>query len=66
MFRPSLSIYDAVIHLNTQQLPRETEGLDVNRTVKLGKSVDEERFPVIEFDPPRLLLKELKVRYSFV
>jgi hypothetical protein len=45
-----------------QQLPRKSEGLDIDKTVKFGKNVEDERFPVVEFDPPRLLLNELKVR----
>lgn len=64
VFRPSLSIFDAVIHLHMQQLPRKSEGLDIDKTVKFGKNVEDERFPVVEFDPPRLLLNELKATFG--
>lgn len=63
VFRPSLGIYDVVIHLNDRQFARRHEGLHVNEEspkINFGKNVDEDRFPVINFDPPRLLLNELK------
>lgn len=58
-----MSIYDALIHLRVEQLPRRHEALDIGRKcqVSFGKSVEEDRFPVLDFDPPRLLLSELKV-----
>ncbi|XP_052280548.1 nucleolar protein 6-like isoform X9 [Dreissena polymorpha] len=67
VFRPSLTVFDVLIYLNENQLPRKQEGLSTSvETISYGKSVDKERFPVTEFDPARLFLQDLKDSFSDV
>ncbi|WAQ98963.1 NOL6-like protein [Mya arenaria] len=66
VFRPSLAIFNLVIHLNEKQLPRRLECLDVameSDRVGYGKASDKERFPVTDFDPAQIFLNELKVSH---
>ncbi|XP_052794278.1 nucleolar protein 6-like isoform X2 [Mya arenaria] len=69
VFRPSLAIFNLVIHLNEKQLPRRLECLDVameSDRVGYGKASDKERFPVTDFDPAQIFLNELKSTFGDV
>lgn len=69
VFRPAMTMYDVLIHLKPTQMTRQHEALDRPPDLKrlvYGKPVDEDRFPVLEFDPPRLLLKELSETFKDV
>ncbi|KAJ6663070.1 hypothetical protein lerEdw1_010891 [Lerista edwardsae] len=66
VFRPPLDFYDVLIHLNPKQVPRHLEAVD--RPVKsfsrgmLGEAavVKTQFFPVVDYDPAQLYLRELR------
>lgn len=65
VFRPSLAMFDVLIHLDPKQLPRKHEHLDYRDegpSPMYGSNKDDNRLPVTDFDPPALYLKELRVR----
>ena len=64
IFRPPLDVYDILIFLNGKQLPRQPEAIDITTMTYLptyGKTVEGDRFPVTDFDPVQMYLKELQV-----
>ena len=74
MFRPSLSDFDVVIRLHTNELSRGREAVDAAAAGRKRKHQEEEEeeeeegkkketmMPVVEFDAAALYLTELKVR----
>ena len=57
-------MYDVLIHLNMKHLPRQHEAVDITTETNLpvyGKVQEENRFPVTDFDPVQMYLKELRV-----
>ncbi|XP_066470854.1 nucleolar protein 6 [Tiliqua scincoides] len=70
VFRPPLDFYDVLIHLNPKQMPRHLEAVD--RPAKsfsrgmLGNdaAVKTYFFPVVDYDPVQLYLRELQEAFS--
>ncbi|XP_041278004.1 nucleolar protein 6 isoform X2 [Onychostruthus taczanowskii] len=65
VFRPPLDLYDVLIHLNPNQIPRLLESVDrpvksVSRGVVKNSSATNILFPVVEYDPVQLYLQELR------
>ncbi|NWT53831.1 NOL6 protein, partial [Erythrocercus mccallii] len=66
VFRPPLDFYDVLIHLNPNQIPRHLESVDrpvksVSRGVVKNSSAMNILFPVVDYDPVQLYLRELRV-----
>ncbi|KAL4228055.1 Nucleolar protein 6 [Mactra antiquata] len=67
IFKPDLSMFDVLIHLKPNQLPRRYEGLEFvppKHKQLYGLPVDDTTFPVTNFDPPQLFLQELKKHFK--
>ncbi|KAM9331048.1 nucleolar protein 6 [Gastrophryne carolinensis] len=70
VFRPPLDLYDVLIHLDPKHIPRHRDAVDqaaksfvrglLNKDLNLSCS----RFPVVDFDPVQLYLKELRDSYG--
>lgn len=65
IFRPSIHFYDAVIHLNPFQIPKYYQAVDITSNFskpiyKRYKYFNNEKLPIIGFDPVRCYLNELK------
>ncbi|XP_015283672.1 PREDICTED: nucleolar protein 6 [Gekko japonicus] len=66
VFRPPLDLYDVLIHLNPKQIPRHLQAVD--RPVKSfsrgmlasDAAVKTLAFPVVDYDPVQLYLRELQ------
>uniref|UniRef100_A0AAY5ELP3 Nucleolar protein 6 n=1 Tax=Electrophorus electricus TaxID=8005 RepID=A0AAY5ELP3_ELEEL len=72
VFRPPLDIYDVLIHLRPKQVPLMGQSVDPKFT-KLPRGAREEEavssggaFPVVDFDPVKLYLSELKDAFGDV
>ena len=67
IFRPPLDHYDVIIHLHNRLLSRRTQALDrvKHSTEETSSSSPSVLLPVVNFDPSRLYLEELKVRTDF-
>ena len=67
IFRPPLDHYDVIIHLHNRLLSRRTQALDrvKHSTEETSSSSPSVLLPVVNFDPSRLYLEELKVRVDF-
>lgn len=68
IFRPPLDHYDVIIHLHHRLLPRRTQALDRVKHSTEGTSISSPLvlLPVVNFDPTRLYLEELKEAFSEV
>lgn len=67
IFRPPLDVYDVLIFLNHKQLPRQHEAIDMRVETNIrqyGKSTEDDRFPITDFDPVQMYLKELRVTFD--
>ncbi|XP_066272586.1 nucleolar protein 6-like [Branchiostoma lanceolatum] len=72
VFRPPLDIYDVIIHLDSRNVPRRSEGVDYwklrdSKDVPIDEGVGQggkEILPVVEFDPVQLYLEELEDTYG--
>uniref|UniRef100_A0A3B4DB22 Nucleolar protein 6 n=1 Tax=Pygocentrus nattereri TaxID=42514 RepID=A0A3B4DB22_PYGNA len=66
VFRPPLDTYDVLIHLRSKQVPLSANAVDRPTTTVLRGNLDGEvrssggPFPVVDFDPVRLYLSELR------
>lgn len=66
VFRPPLDLYDVLIHLNPNQIPRHLEGVDrplksFTRGVVKNSAAVKILFPVVDYDPVQCYLQELRV-----
>uniref|UniRef100_A0A8C5LK55 Nucleolar protein 6 n=1 Tax=Leptobrachium leishanense TaxID=445787 RepID=A0A8C5LK55_9ANUR len=70
VFRPPLDFYDVLIHLNPKQIPRHREAIDqpaksfVRGFLTTKAEMKNLYFPVVDYDPVQLYLKELKEAYE--
>ncbi|XP_063309894.1 nucleolar protein 6 [Pelobates fuscus] len=70
VFRPPLDLYDVLIHLNPKHIPRHREAVDhpaksfVRGLLKTEAEVLNLFFPVVDYDPVQLYLKELREAYE--
>uniref|UniRef100_A0A8C5TKB3 Nucleolar protein 6 n=1 Tax=Malurus cyaneus samueli TaxID=2593467 RepID=A0A8C5TKB3_9PASS len=69
VFRPPLDFYDVLIHLNTNHIPRHLESVDrpvksVSRGVVKNSSAGNILFPVVDYDPVQLYLRELRDAFN--
>uniref|UniRef100_A0A4W3I5E7 Nucleolar protein 6 n=1 Tax=Callorhinchus milii TaxID=7868 RepID=A0A4W3I5E7_CALMI len=68
--RPPLDIYDVVIHLNFKQIPRYLEAVDRPKVsfsrgiLKSTGGVKSLQMPVVEFEPVRFYLQELREAFG--
>lgn len=66
-FRPPLEAYDVLIHLRPQQVPLLSRAVDPPNTTCRQGTLDGDivssggAFPVLDFDPVKLYLSELRV-----
>lgn len=71
-FRPPLEAYDVLIHLRPQQVPLLSRAVDPPNAICFqgilnGDAVSSGgAFPVVDFDPVKLYLSELRVRTFIV
>ncbi|NWZ30687.1 NOL6 protein, partial [Asarcornis scutulata] len=68
-FRPPLDLYDVLIHLNSNQIPRHLEGVDrpvksFSRGVVKNSAGVNVLFPVVDYDPVQCYLQELRDAFS--
>ena len=66
VFRPTLGMFDILIHLDPKQLPRKHEHLDYpdnGPKLSYGKSENFGKMPVTDFDPAALYVKDLRVSF---
>ncbi|XP_060762939.1 nucleolar protein 6 [Neoarius graeffei] len=69
-FRPPLEAYDVLIHLRPQQVPLLSRAVDPPKTVCRHGVLNADAlssggaFPVVDFDPVKLYLSELKEAYG--
>lgn len=67
VFRPPLDVYDVLIHLRPQQVPLLSRAVDPPKTTGRQGTLDGDAassggaFPVVDFDPVKLYLSELRV-----
>lgn len=66
VFRPSLEMYDVLIHLVPKQVPLLTKAVDpplvtFQQGVFKDSAITERALPVIDYDPVKLYLSELRV-----
>lgn len=66
VFRPPLDLYDVLIHLNPNQIPRHLESVDrplksFSRGVVKNSTAMKILFPVVDYDPVQCYLQELRV-----
>ncbi|XP_065716662.1 nucleolar protein 6 [Patagioenas fasciata] len=69
VFRPPLDLYDVLIHLNPNQIPRHLEGVDrplksFTRGVVKNSAAVKILFPVVDYDPVQCYLQELRDAFS--
>ncbi|KAM8960952.1 nucleolar protein 6 [Pelodytes ibericus] len=70
IFRPPLDFYDVLIHLNPKHIPRHREAVDqpvksfVRGMLNCNAPVKGLFFPVVDYDPVQLYLKELREAYD--
>ncbi|XP_075439397.1 nucleolar protein 6 isoform X2 [Ascaphus truei] len=70
VFRPPLDLYDVLIHLNPKQIPRHRESVDqpaksfLRGLLKKDAPVKALLFPVVDYDPVQLYLKELREAFG--
>lgn len=66
VFRPPLDLYDVLIHLNSNQIPRHLESVDrpvksFSRGVVKNSAGARVLFPVVDYDPVQCYLQDLRV-----
>ncbi|POI32523.1 hypothetical protein CIB84_003725 [Bambusicola thoracicus] len=66
VFRPPLDLYDVLIHLNSNQIPRHLERVDrpvksFSRGVVKNSAGAKILFPVVDYDPVQCYLQDLRV-----
>lgn len=66
VFRPPLDLYDVLIHLNANQIPRHLERVDrpvksFSRGVVKNSAGVRILFPVVDYDPVQCYLQDLRV-----
>ncbi|XP_053557019.1 nucleolar protein 6 isoform X2 [Bombina bombina] len=70
IFRPPLDLYDVLLHLDPKQIPRHREAVDQTAKsyfrglLKNDADVKALLFPVVDYDPVQLYLKELRESYG--
>ncbi|XP_033020116.1 nucleolar protein 6 [Lacerta agilis] len=70
VFRPPLDFYDVLIHLNPKQIPRHLEAVDrpaksfFRGTLKSSAAVQTSAFPVVDYDPAQIYLRELQEAFG--
>ncbi|KAG7318490.1 hypothetical protein KOW79_018245 [Hemibagrus wyckioides] len=70
VFRPPLDVYDVLIHLRPQQVPLLSRAVDPPKTTGRQGTLDGDAassggaFPVVDFDPVKLYLSELRDAYG--
>lgn len=68
-FRPPLEAYDVLIHLRSQQVPLLSKAVDPPNTTSCQGTQNGDAvcsggaFPVVDFDPVKLYLSELRVGF---
>lgn len=70
VFRPPLDLYDVLIHLNANQIPRHLERVDrpvksFSRGVVKNSAGVRILFPVVDYDPVQCYLQDLRVSIVF-
>ncbi|KAI5088223.1 nucleolar protein 6 [Silurus meridionalis] len=69
-FRPPLEAYDVLIHLKPQQVPLHSRAVDHPKTTSYRGTQDKDvassggAFPVVDFDPVKLYLSELREAFG--
>ncbi|KAF7687312.1 hypothetical protein HF521_014540 [Silurus meridionalis] len=69
-FRPPLEAYDVLIHLKPQQVPLHSRAVDRPKTTSYRGTQDKDvassggAFPVVDFDPVKLYLSELREAFG--
>uniref|UniRef100_A0A8C3LNS6 Nucleolar protein 6 n=1 Tax=Chrysolophus pictus TaxID=9089 RepID=A0A8C3LNS6_CHRPC len=69
VFRPPLDLYDVLIHLNSNQIPRHLESVDqpvksFSRGVVKNSAGARILFPVVDYDPVQCYLQDLREAFS--
>lgn len=70
LFRPNIDMYDVVIHLKPEFCPKAYQRFDIVSGTILTKHHDydatqgENAFPIVDFDPVKLYLKQLRDSYD--
>ncbi|XP_015703764.1 nucleolar protein 6 [Coturnix japonica] len=69
VFRPPLDLYDVLIHLNSNQIPRHLESVDwpvksFSRGVVKNSAAARILFPVVDYDPVQCYLQDLREAFS--
>uniref|UniRef100_A0A803YBJ7 Nucleolar protein 6 n=1 Tax=Meleagris gallopavo TaxID=9103 RepID=A0A803YBJ7_MELGA len=69
VFRPPLDLYDVLIHLNSNQIPRHLESVDqpvksFSRGVVKNSSGARILFPVVDYDPVQCYLQDLREAFG--
>lgn len=71
VFRPSLEAFDVLIHLIPKQVPLLAKAVDpplatFQQGFFKGSASTERALPIIDYDPVRLYLSELRVRFFLI
>lgn len=61
IFTPNLSLYDAVIKLKLNMVPRRLEKISFIPSKKVAQDSPLITLPITDFDPPRIYLQYLRV-----
>lgn len=70
LFQPSTIIYDVIIHLKAEYCPKAYQQLDLAQGTFLphyreyDAKIGEKTLPIVDFDPVRLYVKQLRDAYS--
>ncbi|KAK3588803.1 hypothetical protein CHS0354_012016 [Potamilus streckersoni] len=67
IFRPPLDVYNVLIHLCQKQLPRQHQAVDLRKDTYIPcyqDDVESNKFPITQFDPVQIYLKELRASYD--
>ncbi|XP_072215381.1 nucleolar protein 6 [Excalfactoria chinensis] len=69
VFRPPLDLYDVLIHLKSNQIPRHLESVDrpvksFSRGVVKNSAAARILFPVVDYDPVQCYLQDLREAFS--
>lgn len=69
VFRPPLSEYDCLLHLESHMIPRSLQAVDAPSKARIVdlhpyKTHSLQKIPVVDFDPVQCFLKDLRVSIS--
>ncbi|XP_067130001.1 nucleolar protein 6 [Centruroides vittatus] len=69
IFRPPIGLYDIIIHLNPYYVPKYYQAIDITSkfnppVYKKYKYVNNEKMPIVNFDPVLCYLKELRACFE--